>query len=220
MVVDRRGVGMMASGRFAENPNYVEFERLLIRLNELMARGEGETDDADSLREQMYDLRQGLSPDEEAQLRGLSADLYMLQNDEVFEKVDPAEWPRERLESELKRAWEASDWEGVLGLLRKGPGALSDDQRASARSVCYAALGRREVGLLFAEHALRLKPGDGVYLLAVMQILRELGRGGEALERANVFAQEHSGQPYALALLRPVFASPPGESLTASLQPR
>ena len=41
------------SGRFADNPSYVEYEKLLIGLHDLIARGMGDTQDADNIRELM-----------------------------------------------------------------------------------------------------------------------------------------------------------------------
>jgi hypothetical protein len=150
----------MSSSRFADNPTYVEFERLLVRLNDLMAHSQGETEEADALREQMFDLRSGLDAEEQARLEGLSADLYMLQNDEVCEDSAATGHTPEEFAKLLKRACETQDWSLVLSHLRKGPVFLSREQIASLRGSCYKHLGHTEVAQLFADYAFQLAPGN------------------------------------------------------------
>jgi hypothetical protein len=186
----------MAAGKFADNPNYSEFERLLIRLNDLMAEGQGDSEEADALREGMFDLRRGLSPEEEARLDGLSADLYMLQDDEVFEGADPAERTRESLGGEIRDAWRAEDWPRVLSLLRKGPDFLTRAELARARAFCYARLGHADAAILFAECAARLNPADAGAIPLALSILALHGRADEAAEMAKIYLNQ---QQFALA---------------------
>ena len=54
-----------------------------------VAAGKGDTDEADTVRDEMDLPWRALSRKEIARLDGLSADLYMLEDDEVFEKVRP-----------------------------------------------------------------------------------------------------------------------------------
>jgi hypothetical protein len=150
----------MSSGMFADHPDYIKYEHLLIRLNDRMARGLGETEEADALREEMFDLRQGLSNEEEARLEGLSADLYMLQDDEVFEQASPDERAPESLAGELASARRAGDWERALSVLRKGHDYLPRSEVAHVRAQCYERLGHIKSSQLFADYAARLDPAN------------------------------------------------------------
>src|SRR5436853_6700390 len=101
--------------RFWNNPHFVQYETLLRRLHELMAAGKGDTDEADTVRDEMDLPWRALRRKEIARLDGLSADLYMLEDDEVFEAAEPEERTAERLGTELERAWNQGQWETVMG---------------------------------------------------------------------------------------------------------
>jgi hypothetical protein len=152
----------MPDSRFAINPHFVEFEQLLIRLHHLFVKGEGDSEEADALREAMEEPERNLSSAERARLEGLSADLYMIQDDEIFEKVEPEERTRERLGPELELAYRAEDWDKVLSLLRRGPDFLTRDQLAASRAFLYRSLGHSEAADLFGEYAQRLTPHQPV----------------------------------------------------------
>lgn len=101
-------------GFYIDNSAYLEYERLLMRLHEVMAEGKGDSAEADALRDEMEKPEQELSHEEIMRLNGLSADLYMLQDDEIFEAHDGTQ---EQLREDLSAAWERSDWETLLALL-------------------------------------------------------------------------------------------------------
>jgi hypothetical protein len=149
-------------GKFVGNPYYVEYERLLRELHRLIAEGRGDTEEADLIRDDMDVPERKLSREEQDRLDGLSADLYMLQEDEVFEPVDPDERTTQRLGVELKSAWDRGDWETVLKLLRKGPAFLSQDRIAYMRAKAYEELGHLETSRLFREYAARINPESSI----------------------------------------------------------
>jgi hypothetical protein len=156
---------------FAENPDYREYERLLIRLHELIASGDGDSGDADALRDRMDGPWKRLSAQEVERLDGLSADLYMLQDDEVFEKADPSERTRETLGLALTEARKRSDWQTVLALLRKGPTFLSKANIAFLRGLSYLHLGHSEASLLFVDYAAALDSPESSHKLFAMDAL-------------------------------------------------
>src|SRR5437764_923770 len=127
----------MVMGTSDGNPSYADSLRGLLRLQALMAAGRGETDEAEAVREDLFDAWRQLGASEVARLDGLSADLYMLTDEEVFTKADPAERIRERLGPRLRAAWERHDWDGVLALLRTGPDFLDRAQVAYLRGRCW-----------------------------------------------------------------------------------
>ncbi|MDQ2730402.1 MAG: hypothetical protein M3Y56_01980, partial [Armatimonadota bacterium] len=81
--------------------------------------------------------------------------LYMLQDDEFYEPHGMAGITPEQLNAQIKAAWENKDWDGMLRLLRKGPGLLSKDQVASLRAEAYGALGHLDTSILFSKYATR-----------------------------------------------------------------
>src|SRR6266566_2413562 len=119
--------------RFWENPHFVQHESLLRRLHELMAAGKGDSDEADAVRDQMDVSWRALSREEIARLDGLSADLYMLEGEEVLDPASAQGWTPERLGVELGSAWNQGEWEKVLSLLRNGPSFIPQDRIAYLR---------------------------------------------------------------------------------------
>jgi tetratricopeptide (TPR) repeat protein len=172
-------------GRFAENPSYVEYERLLMALHRLIAEGKGDTDEADAVREQMEWPERNLSRDEMDRLNGLSADLYMLQGNEIFESLPQEERTRETLGIALKEAKDRRDWQKVLDLLRKGPVFLTSDQIAFIRTQAYKELGHLETALAFIEYAASLEPENALYDWKATEFLLDLGRYREARARTD-----------------------------------
>ena len=107
------------SGKFSANPYYVAYESRLKALHQLMAAGDGDTKEADAVRDEMDRPEQELSREELERLNGLSADLYMLQDEEIFEPPGEVAKTPQQLAAELEVAWRREDWERVLELLRQ-----------------------------------------------------------------------------------------------------
>ncbi len=172
--------------RFVDNPDYVTYERLLIELHHLIGEGKGDDEEAEALRDQMDDPWYKLSPEEDDRLGGLSADLYMLQGDEVYE---PYEGTREELITALGEALSRNDYENILSLLRKGTPFLRPAQVASLRGRCYAMLGHLETGLLFLRYAAEQEPEQVTHRLYILGLLTQLNRTQEALSEVESYAR-------------------------------
>jgi tetratricopeptide (TPR) repeat protein len=170
---------------FASNPSYIEYEKLLHELHQLMAQGKGDSPEADLIRDEMDRPWRELSEEEIARLNGLSADLYMLQGDEVFEPLSEAERTRERLGPALKEANDRRDWQEVLALLRKGPQFLSPDQIAVIRAEAYKELGHLDTALMFIDYAAKFEPHTVLYNWKATEVLLKLGRFHEARVRTD-----------------------------------
>jgi len=159
-----------------------------------MAYGEEESPAEEALREQMLDSWRNLSVEELARVDGLSADLYMLSDEEIFEKVEPAERTRARLGPRLREAWLRRDWDAVLALLRTGPDFLDRAQLAYLRGRCWAGLGHHDVALLFSEYAARLKPDHVSYQVLPLEELLQMGQLEQALRRAGILSAAEDAQ--------------------------
>jgi len=186
-------------GRFAENHYYVEYEALLKRLHELNATGRGETEEADLLRDEMDRPYGELDAEEIERLRGLSADLQMLQDDEIFEPLEPGEDAAERTPEQLRQwlqaARDSGDLETALAVMRKGPLPIARDQIAYLRASLYASLGHPATALLFMRYAAQLAPQNETYELMLLRILMQAGREEEARSRAVTHLQNESSTP-------------------------
>ena len=164
--------------KFANNPYYVQYERLLDELSRLMAEGKGETNQADAIRDEMDAPWYKLSQEEIDRLRGVSADLYMIQDEEVYE---PYEGTQGELRTALSEALRRLDYETILSLLRKGTPFLKPAQVAALRGRCYAALGHLETGLLFMRYAAGHEPEQAAHSLYILSLLVRLSRSQEVL---------------------------------------
>lgn len=182
--------------KFADNPDYTTYERLLIELHRLIAEGKGDDEEAEAVRDEMDAPEQRLSQDEIMRLNGLSADLYMLQDDEVYK---PYEGTREELITALGDALSRNDYENILLLLRKGTPFLRPAQVASLRGRCYAMLGHLETGLLFLRYAAEKEPEQIAHRLYILGLLVQLNRNHEALSEVESYARSLA-EPLLLAV--------------------
>lgn len=137
-----------------------------------------------------------LTQPEIMRLNGLSADLYMLQDDEVYE---PYEGTQEQLRSALNQAWEHGEYETVLSLLRNGTPFLTPDRVAYLRGRCYAALGHLETALLFMRYAAERDPERAAYRVAILDLLLSLHRPEEAHAEAEAYVKK-ADEPLLLAV--------------------
>ena len=152
------------TGRFWNNPSFVQYEELLQRLHGLMAAGQGNGEAAEAVRNDVDILWRHLSEEERARLRGLSADLYMIEGDEVFEPGAADERSPDTLKADLEEAWRGERWGDLLVLLRKGGVFGAPDHVARLRARAYQELGHREVARLFMEYAASLQPAAAANL--------------------------------------------------------
>jgi tetratricopeptide (TPR) repeat protein len=159
-----------------------------------MAEGQGESAEAETVREGMFDSWRLLTAEEVARLDGLSADLYMLTEEEFFVKTDPAERTRARLGPRLRTAWQRRDWDEVLALLRTDPDFLDRAQLAYLRGRCWAEFGHHDVALLFFDYAARLKPENVSYQMLALEELLQLGQLDQAHNRVRAFSAAEDGQ--------------------------
>jgi tetratricopeptide (TPR) repeat protein len=209
--------------RFTENPAYAEYEMLLRELHDLMAAGHDESPEAEAVRDRMEAPASALSREEIARLKGLSADLYMLQGEEIFEPTGDSELTPERRRAALKEAWDRQDWVAALALLRKGPPFFTQPQMAFLRFRAYAELGHLDSALMFLAYAVRTDPQNIAYACLFTDLLLRLGRTGEALEWADGWLENSESPPAlriqaAAILIRAATGMPEAESRRAHQQ--
>lgn len=179
---------------FAQNPAFRAYEQGLIRLSQLDAEGKNDSEEADAVRDAMERPYRQLSQPERDRLRGLSADLYMLQDDEVFEPLQSGQTQAD-LEQELKEAWHRHDMEELLRLLRKGPAYLSEEGLASLRAHAYQSLGCLEAALAFQEYAVQLNPQQVGPQVILLGLLYDLDRREAAVALARNIIADPNASP-------------------------
>lgn len=133
------------------------YESATIHVHRLIREGQGDSDEADMLREQMVDTWRTLTPEQQSLLSGLSGDLYMLQKEEAFE---PSSSSPQELLAHLRDAWMHQRWANVLSLLRRKEvqQAFPEDMFAHLRGRCWSSLGLNEAARCFFDFAATLAP--------------------------------------------------------------
>lgn len=125
--------------KYAANPTYQKYESLLKQLHDLNKAGKYDSDEADKVRDQMEFHWFALSPEEHSRLRGLSADLYSLSDEEASTILTIEE--EGELNQQIRQAMASSKWEEALSLLRKGPQIYPHWRLAGWRARCWYELG-------------------------------------------------------------------------------
>lgn len=182
--------------RFATNPDYVSCQRLLKELQELMAAGEGESARADAIRDELETIQSRLEPVESQRIEELSADLYMLTDEEIFQDVSAEE--KVTLSQRLAQAFESKRYEAALALLRCGPEGLPREVIAYVRGRCWAELHDYEPAAWFLQYAEKLAPHEPSYAAMALDAVWKAGHRSDAAERARSIIVNPSAHPRAL----------------------
>jgi hypothetical protein len=121
----------------------------LIQLHDMMAHGQGDSDEADSIRDEMDGLDRDAPVQERILVEGLSGDLYMIHGQGMYRKMRDEEKPGARLE--LNLLIDERRWPEALELLRANMD-LSEEKVASYRAKIWEHIDPK-VALLFREYA-------------------------------------------------------------------
>lgn len=172
---------------------YEQYERLLVKLHELNCVGKLDTDEADLIREEMDLPWYSLSSVQQSRLRGLSADLYSLNDEELHATMSDGE--RAAFLAEAQAAYNRNDWEGLLGVLRAANQLFPPALLAYMRGRCWSAIGRVLPASLFFAKASQLDPKNLHYSLLALDSLARTERQPEAFARAATLIREPATPP-------------------------
>lgn len=159
---------------------YHLYEEQLLRLHALMAQGRGSSEEARELREEMDAPGMELTTDEIERVKGISADLYMLTDQEIYQPVQGVRPSPGELRRRVEDAWQGERWDEALALPRLGPVDLPPAEVAYLRARCYERLGHVAVALLFMRHAAALEPQRASYAFEAADLLRRAGQPAAA----------------------------------------
>lgn len=131
-----------------------QYVDLLRALHLLISAGQGDSAEADAIRDRMDEPWRHLDEVQVNRVRGLSADLYSLEADPAHrrELAVPTEEDRRKLR-ELSAAKERRDHDAILRLLREVEPALEPSMVANLRGTTWLELGFPEIAALFFEYA-------------------------------------------------------------------
>jgi tetratricopeptide (TPR) repeat protein len=173
------------------------YEQLLVALHKEMLAGQGDEEPADKIREAMEAPWYALEEQDKPLLKELSADLYMIEGEEITLPLAEGEQAVE-LVSSASDAFQRQEWRSVLSVLRKLRGPWPLDVIAYVRGRCWGELGFYESALCFYEFAQKLSPSPAREAL-VLDLLRRLGSIGEALLRVETIEASPGAHPNVLA---------------------
>jgi hypothetical protein len=121
----------------------------LIRLDELMAAGRGDSTEADTLRDEMDHTWYEMSSDELDVARQLSADLYTLHNDPLVQHPSDFQIYASDLADQLAMLISRGEYLSALKLIQDRCHDISIERASLFRAILYKSLGLPEVGLVF-----------------------------------------------------------------------
>lgn len=117
--------------------NIHSYEIALVELAQLMANGQSESTRAFDLRAELASLEYELNTVEIEFVNNLSSDLYMIEDNEILDPVDPEmKWCHEYTTAVCNQAWIRA-----LELLRYEVPGVVPVVRAQQRAYAYKALG-------------------------------------------------------------------------------
>jgi hypothetical protein len=140
------------------------YGRLLLRLHDLIARGQGDAPEADAVRDRMDAPWHAMTEAAQDLFGGLSEDLYALAEKNPRSVRMTAD-ERRTWGREFQTAFEAGAWDRALVLLRRPPDDVPADHVAFFQAECWEHLGCPEVALRFMRSATRLDPARAVSVL-------------------------------------------------------
>lgn len=145
--------------------------RLLRRLHELFQADRGDSEEADSIREEMGAHWYAMSEQERERMSGLSEDLYAL-GESTVRAVQMNTAEREEWSHDGAKAFAERDFDRALMLLRKPPSDMPQPMVWFLQARCWARLGDLETALVFMSAAAAKDRGFAVFQLSLLEQLR------------------------------------------------
>jgi tetratricopeptide (TPR) repeat protein len=145
----------MASTHTEQTLHVSEYVRLFCKLHALVAGGEGSTDAANELREELDYHWRNLTSEEVSLVDGLAIDLSRIGADwESPKKIHIT------LLAEFEELKNSRNWIETLGFLRKHELLLPRAQVFALRGFCWAEIGQYTAATYFLGEAIRIAPDD------------------------------------------------------------
>jgi hypothetical protein len=147
----------MSQKTFFNNPDFLQYVRLLLELHQLIREGTDETPEGEALRDRMDDPGSRLSSDEILSVNGISADFYSL----GASPTGPVLPQTDEVKADLRSALDTRDrrdFSRVLELLRERAAYLNPAVLAYVRGSIWAEAGEDQIAVQFFQRAAQLDP--------------------------------------------------------------
>ena len=169
---------------------YGAYESLLVRLHELDRVGALDSEEADTVRDQMDEPWARLGRFERERLANLSADL-------TRDGVEPSTHrDQSALLVQARDAYATRRWDDLLRLLRSTADQFPPALVAYMRGRCWGALGRPEAAQRFFEDAHLADPDNVNYELLALEALLRSSKREQAFQRASAVIAQGDAAPH------------------------
>lgn len=173
---------------------YGRYEGMLRQLHALNAIDALDSAEADDIREKMDAAWKELSVEDRALLRGLSADLYSLTDEEILRS--DVYLNEISLMQAARREYEVGDWISLLDTLRAIANKFPRSVVAYMRGRCWSEMGRPEPAYWFFDLAHQLDPSQPNYELLALDAMFRSSRRQEAIDKARVALKSSEARPH------------------------
>jgi hypothetical protein len=147
---------------FFDNPDFLQYVRLLSELHQLIREGTDETPEGEALRDRMDDPGSRLSSDEIVSVNAISADFYSL----AASSTGPVLPQTDEVEADLRSALDSRDrreFSRALDLLRKRAAHINPAVLSYVRGSIWGKAGEDEIAFQFFRRAAQLDPSGANY---------------------------------------------------------
>jgi hypothetical protein len=147
---------------FFNNPDFLQYVRLLSELHQLIREGTDEAPEGEVLRDRMDDPGSRLSSDEIASVNGISSDFYSL----AASLTGPVLPQTDEVKVDLRSALDARDrrdFSRALELLRKRAAYINPAVLSYVRGSIWGEAGEDQIAIQFFRHAAQLDPSNANY---------------------------------------------------------
>src|SRR3954451_10827028 len=142
---------------YFNNPDFLQYVRLLSELHLLIRGGTDETPEGEALRDRMDDPGSRLSSDEIVAVNGISADFYSV----AASSTGPVLPQTDEVQADLRSALDARDrrhFSRAMELLRKHAAHINPAVLSYVRGSIWGEAGEDQIAVQFFRRAARLDP--------------------------------------------------------------
>jgi tetratricopeptide (TPR) repeat protein len=177
------------------NSEYKRYAELLLRHHYILCAGIEESEEIESIEDEMAAIWDRLDEIQRASLAGLGSDQnWVRRNGEPAPNARKREEVTEQEKRSLDRSIQSHDWHSCLYYIRICQSWYSKDSLATIRSVAWMNLGLPEIATPFLDFAAKLQPKDGIILFqSLANTLRFHPK--DALERAGKIVEQPDHHP-------------------------
>lgn len=179
-----------------------------VKLHRLIAAGQGESPEADAIRDSLDAPWYKMTKEEQETLGLLSEDLYSISDRDPNRKTRPSNPQSEDRLADVSKAMKNEDWDLALSTLRRWKDYLPEAVLAGIRGAAYWQLGYSQVAMFFFEAASQIDPADPRHFASYLSLLELTDiNAAIVLARSVLKAEEHNSPLIVMRSAGIVFSS-------------